>query len=366
MNRRIRYGKPTILRHAFFTTALLLMVLPRAYATHIYGADLFYTHVTGNTYRVSLNVYGDCAGSAFPALSTATAQVIVFNGSSTYTTLTLTGQSPTNGVEVTPVCPSQINNTKCSSPTNPWPGVKKFVYEANVTLNTTSANWRFRFTGNMGASTSAGRSTNITNIASGSSGTVMELEATLNNINGPNSSPTYTTIPTPFFCINKAGSYNPGTVDINSDSLTYALVPGLISSGTVTYLTGYSATAPLAVSTGSFSFNTQTGQLNFTPNLVQQSLVVNKVSEYKNGVLVGSSMREMTFVVLNNCNNNPPGGKITNNNTGTVNTAGTTIGVCQSAGPVTFNINATDLDTDVINVAYSGLPAGATYTVTNN
>lgn len=366
MNRQQRYRKSTILHHLFLVAGLILLLSNNSKATHIYGADLFYTHISGNTYKVTLNVYGDCAGSAFPALSLASAQVVVFNGSTTYTTLTLTGQSPTNGVEVTPVCPSQINNTKCSSLTNPWPGVKKFVYAANVTLNTTSANWRFRFTGNMGSAASAGRSTNITNIGGTSTSSIMQLEATLNNLNGPNSSPTYTTIPTPFFCINKAGSYNPGTVDINGDSLTYALVPGLISSGTVTYLTGYSATAPLAVATGTFSFNTQTGQLNFTPNLVQQSLVVNQVNEYKNGVLVGTSMREMTFVVLNNCSNNPPGGKITNNNTGKVDTSGTVINVCQSAGPVVFNINATDLDTDVINVVVSGLPAGATFNISNN
>ena len=366
MNRQIRYTKSTILHHILLIAGLILTLPFSSKATHIYGADLFYTHISGNTYKVTLNVYGDCAGSAFPNLSGATAQVTVFNGSSTYTTLTLTAQSPTNGVEVTPVCPSQINNTKCSSLTNPWPGVKKFVYAANVTLNTTSANWRFRFTGNMGSTTSAGRSTNITNISSGTSGSIMQLEATLNNVNNPNSSPTYTTIPTPFFCINKAGSYNPGTVDSDNDSLTYSLVPGLTSGGTVTYLTGYSATAPLAVSTGSFSFNTQTGQLNFTPNLVQQSLVVNQVNEYKNGVLVGTSMREMTFVVLNNCSNNPPGGKITNNNTGKVDVAGTAISVCQSAGPVTFNINATDLDTDVINVVVSGLPVGATFNISNN
>lgn len=366
MNRQQRYRKSTILRHLFLVAGLMLALSNKSNATHIYGADLFYTHISGNTYRVTLNVYGDCAGGAFPNLPGATAQVRVSNGTTLYTTLTLVAQSPTNGVEVTPVCPSQINNTKCSSLTNPWPGVKKFVYAANVTLNTTSSDWRFRFTGNMGTTTSAGRSTNITNISSGTSGTIMELEATLNNLNGPNSSPTYTTIPTPFFCINKAGSYNPGTVDSNNDSLSYSLVPGLTGSGTVTYLTGYSATAPLAVATGSFSFNTQTGQLNFTPNLVQQSLVVNQVNEYKNGVLVGTSMREMTFVVLNNCSNNPPGGKITNNNTGKVDTNGTVINVCQSAGLVTFNINATDLDTDVINVVVSGLPTGATFNITNN
>lgn len=335
-----------------------------ARATHIYGADLFYQHVSGLTYEVTLVVYGDCGGSAFPSLSTASAEVRVFNNSSLYTTLTLISQSPTNGVEVTPVCPSQINNTNCNSTTGTIPGVKKFTFKRTVTLNTTSSNWRFRFTGDMG-NTSAGRSTTITNIT-GSGSAVMNLEATLNNTNGPNSSPTYTTIPTPFFCINKAANYNPGTVDPNSDSLYYTLVPGLTSTGTVVYTTGYTATTPLAAATGTFSFNNNTGQLAFTPNAVQRSLVVNKVEEYKNGTLVGSSMREMTFVVLNNCNNNPPGGTITNNTNGTVDTNGIELDVCRSDGTLNFNINPTDPDTDKINMVVNGLPTGATFNISNN
>lgn len=354
----------TFYRSILIVAAVLAGSHSQVLATHIYGADLFYTWVSGNTYNVTLNVYGDCSGSSFPALTNATAQVTVFNGSTTYTNLTLICQSPVTGVEVTPVCPSQINNTVCNS--GSLPGVKKFVYSAQVTLNTTSTNWRFRFTGTMGSTSSAGRSTSITNISSGSSGSVMNLEATLNNTGGANSSPTYTTIPTPFFCINKSASYNPGTIDPNSDSLSYALVPGLIASGTVTYLTGYSATAPLAAATGSFNTSSTNGQVNFTPNLVQQSLVVHQVNEYRAGVLVGTSMREMTFVVLNNCSNNPPGGKISGANSGRIDTAGTVITVCQSAGTLNFSINATDLDTDAINVVYTGLPTGATFNVTNN
>jgi gliding motility-associated-like protein len=216
----------------------------------------------------------------------------------------------------------------------------------------------------------AGRSNSITNIlVSTANPSLMGLEATLNNTGGANSSPTYTTIPTPFFCINKAASYNPGTVDANNDALIYALVPGieaLISSSTsVSYLTGYSATAPLAATTGTFNFNTSNGQLNFTPNLVQRSLVVTKVSEFRGSMLVGTSMREMTFVVLNNCNNNPPGGNISNVVGGTL-VNSTTASVCQNQGSFTFNINPTDLDGNAINVSASGIPAGATFTITNN
>lgn len=362
-----------IIKNGFWRLSRLLMVILLscsayyAQASHIYGADLYYTHVSGNTYTVSMVLYGDCSGAIFSSLSSSSPRVDVYNGSSYITTLSLSIQNPTAGVEVTPVCPSQINNTKCSSPSNTIPGIKKFVYSANITLSTTSANWRFRFNGTLSSSAGAGRSYSLTNIVNSSTNpSTMNLEATLNNTSAPNSSPTYTTIPTPFFCINKAGSYNPGTTDINGDNLTYNLVAGLESSGTVTYLTGYSATAPLAVSTGTFSFSTSTGQLNFTPNLVQQSLVVTRVSEYRSGVLVGTSMREMTFVVINNCSNNPPGGLITNNNIGTVYNSGSAIKSCKSSGLLTFNINATDADNDAINMVVNGLPAGATFNITNN
>lgn len=343
--------------------ALLVVILfgsINARATHIYGADLYYTHVSGLTYDVTLVVYGDCGGSAFSTLTNATASVTVLNGSSPYTNLTLLPQSPVNGTEVTPVCASQINNTNCNS--GSIPGVKKFVYKRSVTLNTTSANWKFRWIGSM-SSSSAGRSNSITNI---SSGTTTTLEATLNNTNAPNSSPTYTTIPTPFFCINKAANYNPGTVDADNDALSYSLVPGLTSTGTVTYQTGYSATNPLAYTAGTFSFSSTTGQLSFTPNLVQRSLVVNRVEEYRNGVLVGTSMREMTFVVLNNCNNNPPTGFISNNSGGTLINGNTEVVACQSVGTLTFNVSPTDLDNDNITITANGVPVGSTFSVTSN
>lgn len=360
-----------MLRTLHTNTRILLLTLigllsfaKPASATHIYGADLFYTHVSGNTYNITLVIYGDCSGAAFSNLIGASALVDVYNGSNLYTQVTLLQQSPTTGTEVTPVCASQINNTACNGGT--LPGVKKFTYSRNVTLNTTSSGWRFRFTGNLGSTSSAGRSSSITNISNSTGSSIMNLEATLNNLNGANSSPTYTTIPTPFFCINKAANYNPGTVDANNDSLAYSLVAGLTPTGTVTYLTGYSATSPLAATTGTFNFSNTTGQLAFTPNLVQRSLVVNRVEEYKNGVLVGTSMREMTFVVLNNCSNNPPGGSLSNNNGGTIVNNGLGLVACQSVGNLSFKINPTDLDNDNITMSVAGLPAGAGISITGN
>lgn len=333
-------------------------------ASHLYGADFFYTHVSGNTYTITLHAYGDCGGTQFPSLSSSFAEIEIYNGNTRVRIDTLILQNPTAGIEVTPVCPAQANNTRCKSTTSTIPGIKKFVYSKNITLSTTSGSWRFLFNGTM-INSFAGRSSSITNVTNAGT-TVMQLEATLNNLVSPNSSPTLTTVPTPFFCINKSTGYNPGAVDPNSDSLVYGLVPGLISGGTVSYATGYSATAPLAASTGTFNTSSSTGQINFTPNLVQQSLVVQKVSEYRNGILVGTSMREMTFIVFSTCINNSPAGKIANNNMGKVDNAGTTIKVCKAAGVLTFNINPSDADNDTITATISGLPAGASLNFSSN
>jgi gliding motility-associated-like protein len=340
----------------FFTLAPLL-----ASASHLFGADFHYTYVSGNTYNVVLDVYGDCSGSAFPNLPSSIPQVQVFNNLALYTTFNLNLTGP--GVEVSPVCPAQINNTTCNG--GMIPGVKKFTYSNNITLSGPSANWLFKFTGSFGASSQAGRSNNITNIFIPTSGSIMVLEATLNNLTAPNSAVTYTTIPTPFFCINKPAQYNPGAVDPNTDSLDFSMVPGLINGGTVTYVAPYTASDPLAVAVGTFSFSNTTGQLNFTPNLAQKALVVGKVNEYRNGILVGSSMREMTFVVLDPCNNNPPGGNV-GTATGGVVVNATTVRVCADQGSFSFNINPVDLDGDNITVSVAGVPAGATTTITGN
>ncbi len=349
------------LSRLFTLLTVLMLCAYSGFATHIFGGELFYTYQSGNQYKVTLIIYGDCSGSAFPNLQGATPLVDVYNGSTLYTTITLSQEGP--GVEVSPVCPSQLNNTTCKG--GSVPGVKRYIYSSFINIPFVSTDWKFQFNGTMSGSTSSGRSNAITNVIIGG-GSVMILEATLNNTGGNNSSPYYTTIPTPFFCINVAQQYNQGAVDPDGDQLTFALVPGLEPGGVnVTYLPGYTATTPLATAAGGFSFSGVTGQLSFTPNLVQTSLVVGRVSEYRNGALVGTSMREMTFVVLNNCNNNPPTGIISGVNGGTsVNNY--TVKICSNE-TIGFNINPTDPDPgNTITVTAAGLPAGATFNVANN
>jgi hypothetical protein len=129
-----------------------------------------------------------------------------------------------SNIEITPVCPDEANNTTCININNPIPGIKKFVYSRNFTLPGTASNWRFVFMGDMSTAppTSAGRSSIIQNAVidnTQGSGSLMYLEATLNNTLGNNNSTTFSSLPTPFFCINKAANYTLGATDPENDSL---------------------------------------------------------------------------------------------------------------------------------------------------
>jgi len=360
MNKRV----PAFLRRLSLI-AMLLIFSGKMYATHIFGADLFYTYVADSTYTVTLVIYGDCSSAVFSTLSSSVPEIDVYNGDDEFTSINLDIQDPISGVEVTPVCAGKADSTTCTDPSYTIPGITKFVYKGNVTLTGTSSVWRFQFSGVL-ISSSAGRSSSITNIESPGT-SIIQLVDTLNNTTGTNSSAVYTTIPTPFFCLDIPANFNPGAVDPNSDSLAFYLVDGQDAAvgGPVTYISPYTAEAPLATSAGTFSFNGFTGQLSFTPNMIQRSLVVYNVEEYRAGVLVGTTQREMSCVVLGACTNVPPVGAITSATSGTL-VDSTKLEVCSTSGPFTFHINPINTDSNTITITYAGLPAGATYTITNN
>ncbi len=349
---------------------LLLTINPKAFCSHIYGGDLLYQHISGNTYRITVVLYGDCGSSdpaTFASLNNSTPEIYVFDphDASFTSKIYLPIDVANSNVEVSPVCPAEIGNTTCNS--GVLPGIKKFVYYQDITLPHNSTEWTFIFTGLLVGNTSAGRTNSITNIVFGSALQIMYLVAKLNNTNGPNSSPVYTTVPTPFYCINIAQQYNQGASDPDGDSLTFALVPGLVNGQPTQYVSPYTATTPLGAS--SFSFNNNNGQMSFTPDIIQKSLVVNEVKEYKNGQFAGSSMREMSFIVLNNCQNQPPNGDLPTNAgiIGGIIQGGNTVNVCAGASLVSFAFSPNDPDpADDIQLSVYNTPPGAVVDIQNN
>lgn len=345
----------------------LLALHFKAVASHTFGGELLYTYLSGNTYKVSLTIYGDCAASNTNQLPNARPEIQLYNGTVLVNTFNLSLETG-SAIEVSPVCDDEINNTSCKLPSSSLPGVKQFVYSEEITIPVTSANWRFVFQGDFGGSSLAGRANSITNIViSPQGGSLMYLEALLNNTSGANSSPQFTSLPTPFLCVNKEQQYNQGAADSDNDSLAFSLTPALEANGnSVTYIPPATGTNPLSTVAGSFSFNPENGQMSFIADRVQKSVVVNKVDEYKNGVLVGSSMREMTFIVLDNCANSSPDIKAVDSLLGGVAITNSTVNVCEGADSIYFVMPAVDADGNNIEINVTNVPAGASLEVVNN
>ncbi|MES2702348.1 MAG: T9SS type A sorting domain-containing protein [Bacteroidota bacterium] len=280
-------------------------------ASHLAGADLQYTHVSGSTYKITVVLYGDCgpaSAGAFSTLPSATPRVCIYNGSTLVTTLVLSVDTPSAGVEVTYPLAAGVT-TQCTDPSSTRRGIKKFTYSANYTVPSASSTWRFIFNGNHG-SASSGRAAANTNV---SSSTTIQLIDTLDNTTYNNSSPAMNVTSPTYYCKDVVNTFYPTATDPDGDSLSFSLVDatnGTGSCGTVggpvAYSSGFSAwpgqpvsgATPLQVAAGTFSVNAFTGAMSFLANSIQRAVAVYNLREYRSGVLVGTSQREMTVLVL--------------------------------------------------------------------
>ena len=380
----MRRSIPVFLR-SFVVVFVLMFGAKGSFASHVVGGDIFYTWLSGSTYRVTVVLYGDCgpaSAGAFASLPGGAPRVCVYDGATPVTTLICPIVPPTAGLEITPVCPDALLLTQCTNTTFAIPGIKKFVYSTNYTIPYTSANWRFVFNSTYGAS-SAGRAAAITNIV-GPGGTLMELTATLNNTVYNNTNPNLTVVPTPFFCLNTPICYTPGAIDIDDDSLRFELIPAKNATSNCTTsgldvaytgtawtppVTAVSATTPLRCVAGSFSFSSVNGQVCFNPNFTQRSVVVYDIKEYRGGMLVGSMQREMTFLVQA-CDTRVPDAD-TPTTGGVIEVDGpTSFHVCGDAGVFNIDIlpqgDATSPVPLNITCTATGLPTGMSFAVTNN
>ncbi len=299
---------------------VLLCIAGRAQASHILGGDLTYAHVSGLTYKITLVLYGDCSTSGMSILSTATPQICIYEGPTSAATLAL---SFVSSAEVTPLCVGDTST--CVDPLSTTSGVKRFVYSYTYTLPHTSSVWRFIFDGNLGVAGAAGRATPITNILSG---TYLNLTDTLNNISVNNTSPTLNEIEPLRFYVGSYSVYNPMPYEPDGDSLLFSLTnalngtascggtsPSVVYTGTAWPGQPISGATPLMVDPTRFYLYPNNGMLEFVPTAMQRGIILYNVREFRGGVFVGSSQREMTVSVGIGagrvCSGTPTAGSIT-------------------------------------------------------
>ena len=315
------------------------------------GADFRFRCLGGNQYEITLSFYRDCAGidsdfSSFINISSASCGQ---NLSLTANRISIT--------EASPLCASQLPQSTCNGGT--LPGVQLVTYVGTITLPMACNDWIVSYS-------SCCRNSTISNI-SNPGGANMYVEGRINNLTvSCNNSPDFTTPPVPYICSGVPFSYNHGVVDPEGDSLRYTMITPLNAAGTpLTYNAGYTVTNPMNM-VGALIFDPATGQMTFTPNGPQIVAVAVRVDEYRNGVLIGSVIRDMQIVVIN-CSNNPPVANAPTAVSGaTLN--GNTFSTCPGRN-VSFNISASDLNaTDIltaVNTITSNLP-GAIVTTTGS
>lgn len=311
---------------------LFLGNLPSLFASHMMGSDIFYTWVSGSTYNVTVYFYRDCAGSLAPNNIDIEVRSASCNYSVSYpTSRTLVG-------EVSAVCSSQMNNTTCGNGNDNYPGVQKYSYTRQITLPYSCSDWVFSWRG-------CCRNNAISTTNPGNPGDSIYLETTLNSlVASVNSSPTFSSLPVPYFCAGQLVNYNHGAVDPDGDSLVFEIIaPMETPTSTVTFINPYSATYPIATTpANSFSFSSQTGQMTFTPAVVQQGVTAIRVKEYRNGTYIGSTMRDIQLIILNCGNNLPASVDSTLTNVGGANYLGGNVFKTCVGNTITFSITATD------------------------
>ncbi|MDZ4846946.1 MAG: gliding motility-associated C-terminal domain-containing protein [Chitinophagales bacterium] len=321
-----------------------LFITGEVFASHAVGADLSYECLGANQYRITLNFYRDCNGVSAPSNPSVTFRSVSCNRNFSRN-LTLQSND-----EVVVLCPSQVNSSTCNG--GSLPGVEQYIYSRVITLPAQCADWVISYD-------LCCRNAAITNLFDPGDQDLY-IEARLNNGGGLcNNSPIFTTLPVPYICTNQQVSYNHGAVDADGDSLVYTTINPLSGPAeNIPYTGGFNPATPLSL-TGSFGFNAQTGQLTFTPSASQNAVITVRVDEYRNGLLIGSTMRDMQFVIIN-CGNSLPAA------TGVNGTANFTTTFC-SGRQTCFTINTTDANaSQVVTLNWNNSIGGASFNTTSS
>ncbi|MBK7429527.1 MAG: T9SS type A sorting domain-containing protein [Bacteroidetes bacterium] len=337
--------KTTSLSRKLLTFFIAIIVtfsfsIERVNATHMAGADLTYQYLGNNQYLITYTFYRDCIG-----IDAQTSIFLNYGSASCglFSSATLL-PTPGTGQQITQVCPGTL--TTCDGGTAT--GIQEWEYTGIVTLNAQCPDWNF-------SATECCRNAAITTLVNPDSYN-MYIEANLNNMLSPNNSPIFSNIPIAFECIGQNNYYNHGGLDVDGDSLVYSFITPRDAQNTdVTYDGGYSLTNPLS-SSPAISIDPVSGDVFMHPTASEVAVIAVRIEEYRNGILIGTVMRDIQVYTIA-CSNNLPLASGING------TTDFTMNVCLN-GQICFDVLSSDVDNpDSLTVTWNnGIPDG-TFTV---
>jgi hypothetical protein len=265
---------------------LCVILSCRLFATHVAVAELRYEYTgTANDYKISLTVIKAC--EPFNANLNNVETVTIGSSCSLNYNLTM----PLLSIDtLEEFCPGSIGS--CTVPGSPFPGYVKRVYEAVTSLSPCN-DWLMRWS-------LCCRNAGIVNLDN-PGGNETYVEAFLDNSGAINTS-AWIPNPAPFSVSLGNNTVIPmHTVDAEDDSVSYEWYqPMTINAVPIPYASsgGYSLADPFGTG-GSATIDALNQQLIFNSPTSGKFALAMKISEYRNGQLVGYTMRDFQVVAYN-------------------------------------------------------------------
>ena len=328
----------------FFLIVFLSFFTKQTYATHALGGDLMYEQIAPNQYLITLRIYRDCNGIALNNSATIKWTGSCGTGSASATRI--------SNIDITPLCPNLP--TACAGGSGTI-GIEEHIYTKIITVPAGCNNINFNYT-------LCCRNHIITTLIDPGIENIFLYTKHVNTAI-VNHSPYFNNYPSPIVCVNQPVVYNHGVYDPDGDSL-YFFQGNCYEAlnDTIEYLPGFSGVTPLTT-VNPIVLNPYTGAITFTPNIQQVGVMCIVVQEFRNGVLIGETIRDIQFNVIA-CNNIPPVSSGINNQPG-VDSLDFMISICQNS-QVCFDLSFTDINIDILNVGWNQEISNATFQVFNN
>jgi gliding motility-associated-like protein len=281
----------------FFVLLFFAIFSTQLSATHIVGGVLNYECLGGNSYRIKLKLYRDCFGGV--AGFDRPASLGIFDSDFNYIDEFL----------LQPNTPQQLGNSVNTACYNP-PGqcmVEEGIYETTITLAP-------RVGGYILAYQRCCRNNTIINIVSpwDVGATIFAKIPGSEVLNSCNSNPSFKELPPIYLCNGSPLSFDHSATDLDGDSLVYELCTPFDGATPndprpyaswftqyfpVNWVAPYSSGYQIA-SSPAVNINSQTGLITGTPTMNGQWVIGVCVKEYRNGVLLSTTMRDFQFNVI--------------------------------------------------------------------
>lgn len=324
-----------MLRYVFIRVALCLTFFTMVFsvfATHSWGKDIQYICLgpSGNNmqYKVIVHFYRSCWDNSFQGPATIAPTSLSLQVSATGCSGLTTQYNlpldinaiPANGTEIVDICTQQQMINACvwsitgSNP--PYPGVQIYTYSNTILVPQACG------TITLGVNDCCRNSgiNNISNPGAEENAISCIIQNGIDPLTGApysNNSAQFTNVPLPLFWVGSNCTYNAAAYDPDGDSLVYELIHPQngfnLPYQNINFTAGYTVNCPVRTAPpNSFYFNTTNGQFEFVPAYQENDVVAFRISEYRNGVLVGTSMRDCQFTILQGADSKPVIGDFVN------------------------------------------------------